>query len=540
MSAVNGPRLDASLGPVDLMVRGGTVVDGTGNPRYRADVGVTSGTIVGMGDLSTIRAARVLDASHLLVAPGLIDIHSHSDFTLLVDARAQSSIGQGVTTEVIGNCGHGCAPITDAAWFRSNIYGYTSGVEMNWHTVGEYLQRLEDARPAVNVAMLVPNGNLRLSVIGMAERPAALHEVRQMVRLLEAGLRAGAFGFSTGLEYPAERACSEAEVSALCRVVAETGGLYATHTRNRDVGALEAIEEAVRTAEATDVRLQISHIIPRRAGVPDAPARALALVDEARARGVDVEFDAHTRLHGITNLSTCLPPWALAEDHPGLAASLRDPRARAKMKEYPSIISSFARGGWDRIFLFKSDRCADRVGKSIPELAGPGQDPWDAIYDILLAEIADVHAPLCVCQAYDEDDLAVTYRHPVCTIGSDATALGVDGPLAASTFLGAFTWAAWFFRRFVREKAVFTIEEAVHKLSALPAKRLGLSKRGYIGEGARADLVVFDPGRFEDRGTLQSPNQLARGIVHVVVNGCVAFENGRFTDVRGGEVLRPT
>lgn len=537
---MNGTRRKASPGPVDLMVRGGTVVDGTGNPRFRADVGVKSGAIVAVGDLSAIRAARVLDASHLLVAPGFIDIHSHSDFTLLVDARAQSSIGQGVTTEVIGNCGHGCAPITDAAPFRSNIYGYSSDVEVNWRTVGEYLQRLEDARPAVNVAMLVPNGNLRISVVGMAERPAAPHEVRQMARLLEAGLRAGAFGFSTGLEYPAERACSEAEISALCRVVAETGGLYATHTRNRDVGALEAIEEAVRIAEITGVRLQISHIIPRRAGVPDAPARALAVVDRARARGVDVAFDAHTRLYGITNLSVCLPPWALAEEGPGLAARLRDPQARTKMKDYPSIISSFARGGWDRVFLFKSDRCADLVGKSIRELVGPGQDPWDAIYDILLAEIVNVHSPLCLCQAYEEDDLTVTYRHPVCTIGSDATALGVDGPLATSTFLGAFTWAAWFFRRFVRERAVFTVEEAVRKLSSSPAERLGLSKRGYIGEGGRADLVVFDPGRFEDCGTLRSPNQLARGIVHVVVNGCVAFENGRFTGARGGEVLRRT
>ncbi len=525
---------------MDLIIRGGTVVDGTGRPRFRADVGVADGMIAEVGDLSTAGAAQILDADGLVVAPGFIDIHSHSDFTLIVDPRAQSSISQGVTTEVIGNCGHGCAPMSAMEVCRGNIYGYTPGVPITWRTFSEYLARLEEVQPAVNVAALVPNGNLRLAVVGLADRAATAREISEMAKLLESGLAAGAFGYSTGLEYATERACGEAEITALCRVVAEAGGLYATHTRNRDVSALAAIEEAIRTAEQAGVRLQISHIIPRRVRGSDLASQAVALVDQARARGIDAAFDAHTRLHGITNLSACLPPWALAGDTAEIAARLRDPAARVRMKQYESIISSFGLGGWDRVTLFRSDRRPELVGRSFQELAAGAQDPWDAVYDVLLAEIDDLHRPLCLGHAYDEGDLRTTYEHPHCTIGSDATALAVDGPLAGSIFLGAFTWVGWFFRRFVREDARFTLEEAVHKLTALPAERLRLQRRGVLREGAWADVVAFDPGRFEERGTLETPNRLAEGVSHVVVNGCVTVAQGSATGRRGGAVLRRT
>ena len=218
---------------LDLVVQAGTILDGTGGQRFRADVGVSDGRIVAVGDLADADSTRRLDAEGLLVAPGFIDIHSHSDFTLLIDPRAQSSIYQGVTTEVVGNCGHGCAPLTDPGLFTGNIYGYAPDVEIDWHSMSEYLARLDAAGPAVNVVSLVPNGNLRLAVLGMEDRPATEDEIGQMERLLEASLEEGAFGFSTGLEYPTERACSEEETIRLCRVVAQTGGLYATHTRNQ-------------------------------------------------------------------------------------------------------------------------------------------------------------------------------------------------------------------------------------------------------------------------------------------------------------------
>jgi N-acyl-D-aspartate/D-glutamate deacylase len=523
---------------LDLIVQGGTVVDGTGSARYRADVGVRDGRIEAVGDLAAAEAARRLDATGLLVTPGFIDIHSHSDFTLLVDPRAQSSIVQGVTTEVIGNCGHGCAPITDPELFKGNIYGYTPALEIDWSTTAEYLQRLDAGRPAVNVAALVPNGNLRLAAVSDLERPATPDEVREMLRLLEEGLEAGAFGYSTGLEYPAERACPEEETIELCRAVARAGGLYATHERNKEVYAVEAVEEGIRVAQAAGVRLQVSHIIPRRGGPDDARERAIAAVERAHDRGMDVGFDAHTRLHGITNVSAALPAWAFEGGADQLAVRLRDPATRAKMKSYESLISSFGLGGWDRVFLFKSESSPDMVGKSFQELAPPGGDAFDAIFDLLLEEIDDPQGPMCVCHSYEEDELRQTFEHPLCTLESDATALGVDGPLAGTDFLGAYTWAAWFLRRFVRETPVFTWEQAVHKLTAMPAERIGLGDRGRIEAGARADVVALDPDGVREQGTLETPSRLAEGVAHVVVNGGVTMEGGTLTGDRSGQVLR--
>jgi len=525
---------------LDVLIRGGTVVDGTGTAAYRADVAIEGDRIVAVGGLEGAQASATLDATGMTVSPGFIDIHSHSDFTLLADPRAQSAIAQGVTTEVVGNCGHGCAPLTEPERFVGNIYGHTSDVDMDWRTTAGYFDRLDAARPAVNVAALVPNGNLRLATMAELNRPATAEETARMGRLLQEGLDAGAFGYSTGLESPDERASTEAEVIALCRIVARSGALYATHTRNKEARAVEAIEEGVRVAEAAGVRLQVSHIIPRRGGPDNALERAMRVVERANDRGMDATFDQHTRLHGITPISSALPAWAFAGGADALAARLRDVAFRSEMKRSESLFSSFALGGWDRVYLYQSRSHPESVGRSFLDLAPDGGDAYDALFDILLAEADEPHITLAICHSYEEEQLRQTFRHPLCTVGSDATALGTDGPLAGSVFLGAFTWAGWFFRRFVRETAEFSIEEAVAKLATSPADRLGLGDRGRITERSRADVVVFDAERFGERGTLEDPNRLAEGVAHVVVNGEVTMEDGAFTGKRGGRVLRRT
>jgi N-acyl-D-aspartate/D-glutamate deacylase len=528
------------LTPVfDVLIKGGTVVDGTGRPGYRADVGIQGGKIEAIGDLAHTSANWLLDASGLIVSPGFVDIHSHSDYTLLVDPRAQSSVAQGVTTELVGNCGHGCAPIADPEAAIGNIYGYDPSLPITWTTLAGYFEQVERVKPAVNVVSLVPNGMLRLAVSGLADRAPTADELAQMRRLLIDGLEQGAIGFSSGLEYPIERACRAEDLTDFCKIVARYGGIYATHVRNRDRWPVEAIDEAIQTAQEAKVRLHIPHLAPRRGGPPDPDRLALERIDRALADGVDVSIDMHTRLHGLTNLSVALPAWAFVGGSGKLRERLRDPATRAEFANYESLISSFALGGWESVSLLTSSKRPDWVGKSFVEIADEtSTTPFDAVLDVLLAEADDPHVPLCLCAAYEEIQLQRNYEHPAGGVASDATALGVDGPLATKVFHGAFTWASWFFRRFVREEQTFTLEEGIRKLTSWPAGRLGLANRGVLQPGAWADVAVFDAATFGERGTLRAPNQLAVGMRQVVVNGAVELANGQFTTERGGQVLR--
>ena len=474
-----------------------------------------------------------LDAAGLCVAPGFIDLHSHSDYTLLVDPRAASAVHQGVTTEVVGNCGFGCFPIVDPALARKAIYGYSDAVPLDWATAGGYFERLEQARPAVNVASLVPNGQLRLATVGLDDRPADAAELERMRALLREALGEGAWGYSTGLEYAQEAGATEEEVTALCGAL--DGELYATHTRRRDEGAADSVAEAIRTAEHAQVRLQVSHLVPRN-GIEES-RRSIELVDRARDRGLDVEFDMHTRRFGITHLYAALPPWALGAEPDELASLLRDPAARDRMRPHRSILS--AGGDWSRIVLFDNPFWPEYARRDLAGIAAErGQDPLDAVYDLLVPAADELHALMVIINAYTEEEQREAFAHPCCVPGSDATTLAPDGPLAGSFFHGAYTWASWFWRFMVREERLLSPAEAVHKLTGQPAARLGLPDRGVLRPGARADVTVFDPARLAERGTTFEPNQLADGVVHVLVNGVHTLRDGELTGDRGGMVLR--
>ena len=520
---------------LDLIVRGGSIIDGSGAPAFTGDVAIADGRIVEVGRIAAVEGVEELAAGGLTVAPGFIDPHSHSDFTLLVDPRAVSAITQGVTAEVVGNCGYGCAPIGNPDVAREVIYGYRTDVPITWRDVAGYLDRLEEAKPAVNVLTLVPNGQLRLATVGIAQRPATGAELARMKGMLREGLEQGAYGYSTGLEYATEIGATEEEVTELCRVAGAAGGIYATHTRNRDEASVEAVAEAIRTAENAGTALQVSHITPR--GGREDTERAIDLVDAARARGSDVAFDMHTRLYGTTYLKVLLPMWAFDGTRDEVAKRLADPECRAKFKEYRSLITAL--GDWDRIVLLDNPAFPEFSRRSFSEIAKmTGKSPLDSAYDILLAEVDQIHRPFIILHSYTEELLQQTYQHPHCMVASDATALAPDGPLAGSAFHGAYTWASWFYRRMVRELGVFTPEEGIRKLSALVAERFGLAGRGVIRQGACADLAIFDPATFGETGTTFEPSQTAKGMVHVLVNGVVSMRDGRLTPERGGAVLR--
>ena len=520
---------------VDLLIRNGTVLDGTGGEQL-ADVAVKDGRIVGIGNSDAWEALETLDAAGLLVTPGFIDIHSHSDYTLLVDPRAVSAITQGVTLEVIGNCGFGCAPILNPALAPGNIYGFNNLISLSWNSVGQYLDRLAAARPAVNVVKLVPNGQLRRSTVGVAERPATARELGAMKSLLAEGLEQGAFGYSTGLEYPAERGAPDAELVELCKVAAKAGGLYASHTRRRDEGAVSAIDEAIRVGEQAGAKIQISHLLPRKTSGGEA-GQSLDLIERARGRGLDIAFDMHTRLYGTTFLDTIIPPWASADGPAALARHLASAQSRRRMREYQSIITG---GGWDRIVLLDHPGFPQYSRRSFGDIArqqGQG-DAFDIAFEILAADIDAPVRAMVIIHAYTPDQQAQIFAHPLCMPGSDATTLAPDGPLAGSSFHGAYSWASWYFHFMVHERKLLTAADAVERLTSFPARTLGLSDRGRIAAGYCADLAVFDAEQYCASATTFEPNQLARGMRHVVVNGVVTLKDGQLTGERGGEVIR--
>ena len=521
----------------DILIRGGTVHDGTGAEPVRADVAIRDGRIVGVGhDLCAEgEAARVIDAAGLLVAPGFIDIHSHSDYTLLLDPRAVSAVHQGVTTEVVGNCGHGCFPIRDVEQSRRAIYGYSAAHPLTWSTADGYFEALEEAGPAVNVLSLVPNGQLRLAVVGLDDRPATPDELDEMKRLLHESLEQGAWGYSTGLEYAQEVGATEAELTALAAVAAPAGGIYATHTRDREEGAAGAIDEAVRTARGADVRLQVSHLVPRSG--TEVTHACIEVVEQAERQGLDVAFDMHTRLYGTTFLQTALPPHALGAGPDELRALLTSRTAREEMKDYQSILS--AGGDWSRIVLLDNTVVPEASRRDVASLAAErGVEPLDLVYDLLLAALPDPSRLMVIILCYTEDRQREAFAHPLCSPGSDATTLAPDGILAESVFHGAYTWASWFYRFMVRQEGALSPAEAIHRMTGMPADRLGIEGRGVLRDGAFADVVVFDHDAFGETGTTFEPNQLARGVEHVIVNGVHTLDDGSLTGQRAGAVLR--
>jgi N-acyl-D-amino-acid deacylase len=519
---------------LDVLIKNGTVVDGSGAPGRRADVGVRDGRVVDVGPIEGAQAGDVIDATGRLVTPGFIDIHSHSDYTLLRDPRAMSAIHQGVTLEVVGNCGHGCFPLGDLHAAPISIYGHHEDTPLEWRDANGYFERLEAATPAVNVLSLVPHAQLRLGTIGLTQRGATNEELATMARGLEQSLDAGAWGFSTGLEYPAEKGSTESEITELCKIVARRGGLYATHTRARDDGAADAVAEALRTARAAGVRLQISHLLPR-SGLEEGH-RCIELVDAAQ--GQDVAFDMHTRLHGLRYLQTLLPIWALEGGRRRIAERLADDRERMRIKQSDGV---FAVADWSSVVLLDSQAWPHYGRRSIAEISverGDG-DVLDTVYDLLLrAATTTGETLIMISPCHTERQQREVFVHQLCAPGSDATTLATDGPLAAETFHGAYTWAAWFYRYMVRETGLLTPEAAVHKLSGFPAARLQLSDRGVLRAGARADVVVLDSASYGERGTTFDPNRLSVGVDHVLVNGVWTLRAGKLTGERAGAVLR--
>ena len=519
--------------PFDLVVAGGTVHDGTGAPPRRADVGIQADRIASIGDLAAASRTRALDATGRIVAPGFIDIHSHSDESVLVEPRLLSTLHQGVTTVVAGNCGSSTAPAIGLAADEVDRRLERFGIERTWTSFDEYLTEVERRGCAINFCSLLGHGRLRQSVIGGERRPPSSGELAAMRALLASSLEEGAIGLASGLIYPPSSYAQTPELVALAEVVSRYDGLYASHIRNEGARLVEAVQEGIAVGRRSGARVQLSH--HKAAGRQNwgKVRTTLALIAAARDEGVDVAADQYPYTASSTGLGVVVPDWVHEGGTDALLARLRDPGVRQRIRDADTETER----RWDAIVIARAHRQPALVGRTVAEIAAErGQEPLDVACDLLVEEEAAVAV---VIHSMREDDVQLVMRAPFVSVGSDSSAVATDGPLAeGQPHPRAYGCFPRVLGRYVRELGVLGLEEAIRKMTALTASRLCLRERGEVREGWFADLVVFDPVAVADAATFERPHHYAIGIDAVVVNGSVALERGRVEERLHGRVLR--
>ena len=500
-------------GPFDLLIRGGRVVDGAGNPWLRADVAVRGDRIARIGHLPDADAGRVIDAAGLVVAPGFIDPHTHAVRGVFDVPTADNYLLQGVTTLTEGNDGASPWP------------------------VGEHLARIADTRISPNWGIFAGQGTIRRLVLGADDRDPTPDELDRMRRLVAEAMEQGAFGLSTGLFYVPGSFSSTEEVIALSEVAAGYGGIYISHMRDEALRLLDSVRETIRIGEEAGIPVQMTHHKAISRDMWGRSADSLALVDAARARGVDVTIDQYPYTASQTGITAVVPQWAQAGGTRELIARLRDPETRRRIREEIVFRIEHDRGGGDPanivIGLCAWDRSLE--GKSLADiLAGREIETTTANAADLVMEIVERGGARAIYHAMDERDVERIMRHPATAIGSDGGVSVFGAGVPHPREYGAF---ARVLGRYVRERGVLTLEEAVRKMSGATAARLGLQDRGLLREGFFADVAVFDPERVIDRATFEQPHQYAAGVEYVLVNGVLVVDGGEHTGARPGRVL---
>jgi len=525
----------------DTLIRNGLVIDGLGSPGRRADVAIVVDRIAAIGDLGDVDASRVIDAAGLVVAPGFVDIHSHSDTTLLSDGRARSKIAQGVTTEVNGNCGIGVAPASGPhgplVRTEAKTIDLDPAASLEAETFGEYLDALVQARPAINVATLVGHAPLRIQTIGLDARAATPSELRDIASAARAALDDGAFGVSTGLTQVPLIWSDEDELVAIATAAASRDAVFAIHMRSYADGLEDAVDEAIRVSQRSGARLQISHMTSSGRRNRAKAAAAMAKVDAAVSDGLDVAFDVYPYLAGSANLSQLLPDWVQAGGSDAMVARLADPEARQRASA-DWTASRFL--DWDEIEICLVDPGQEALlGLTLRDAAARLgiADPADAGIELIRATENRVSM---IAYGRSDENLMAALAHPRVVIGSDGLAMDPAGPSGAGLpHPRSFGCYPRLLGEYVRERRVIPLERAIAISTSIAASRIGLADRGRIAEGAFADIVIFDADGVADLATYRKPLTFPRGIVHVLVNGAFALADGHQVDlVRAGRVLR--
>lgn len=517
----------------DVVISGGTVLDGTGAQPVAANIGIIDGVIAQVSD-QPLRGQQRIDADGQVVAPGFIDLHSHADFRLPGWPAASTQLPQGVTTLLVGNCGFSPFPVADLQEMKSTTAFLEPELNWEWQGHRDFTRVVAESRPAINMATQVGHHALRSAVLGGAERLAEPAELAQMADLLADAAGSGTQGFSTGLIYAPGTYSDEREVQYLVSAAARAGLLYSTHIRNEGAKLTDAVREAIRVAENAGARLQISHLKAAGPANHGTVGLALDLIDEAAERGVDVAADVYPYTASSTTLTTRLPAWAMDGGPKGLLARLADPAQRAALlaelraEERPSTPASGV-----MIADIGPGRYGDTAGQSLAQIAtAEGIDAAEATLRILAEHEGAVSV---VLHSMAAEDVEKVVAHPRVAIASDGWVMRPEGP--GQPHPRSFGTFPRVLAHYVRDRGVLSLAEAVRKMTSLPASRLGWSDRGVLHPGAVADVVVFDPQTIADRSTFTQPWQLATGVSEVLVAGQVALRGGQPTGVRAGSVL---
>src|SRR5262245_28939706 len=526
----------------DLLIQQARVIDGSGAPSFVADVAIRGNTIAQVGTITSPQAGVMIDGTGLTLAPGFIDIHTHSDYTLLVNPLAESKVHQGVTTEVIGNCGTSPAPLGDEGYpiIRARM-AQQYQLDVSWRTLGGYLGRLTEAGSAVNVVPIVGHGTVRSAVMGYAQRPPTATELARMQALIADAMSEGAFGLSTGLVYAPGCYADTDEIVELAKVVGQAGGMYFSHIRGESNSVLEAAQEAISVGQQAGVAVQISHL--KTAGRENwgKTSALLDLLDQANARGLDVTGDMYPYTAGATSLGALLPPWVHEGGLGKLMPRLQDQRVRARIRQdieqgVDDWWNPARAAGWSEVQISRAPQHRSYQGMRLSDVAAlRHQEPLEAALDILLAEEGNAGVVLFMM---GDAQVQTILQHSRVMIGSDAGATapyGVLGrghphPRAYGTFPRVLG-------NYVRERGLISLEEAISRMTGLTAWRLGLTDRGLVRPGYKADLVIFDAQHIADQATYDMPHAYPTGIRWVLVNGQVILRDGERLPVLPGRVL---
>ncbi|MEJ2383694.1 MAG: D-aminoacylase [Xanthomonadales bacterium] len=523
----------ASAAEYDLIIRNGTLYDGSGAPPVRGDVAVNGDTIARIGDLGDSSARQEVDAQGLAVAPGFINMLSWANVSLIEDGRSQSDIRQGVTLEVMGE-GFSMGPWNDAIKAETLEKQTDIRYAIEWTTLGEYLQYLEDRGVSTNVASFVGNGTLRQYVIGYDNRPATADELAAMKTLLDGAMREGAMGLSSSLLYAPSMYADTAELTELARVAGRHGGMYVSHIRDEGDRLLESIDELITIAREANVPAEVYHL--KASGQPNWPKLETAIerIEQARADGLAITADIYTYHASSTGLHVQLPDWAREGGIDAAIARLRDPDTRAK------ILSEITfRNGPDSILLvgFRNPELRKYIGRRLDELAAElGKSPAETMVDLIVEDNSRVQV---VYFSMSEDNIRRKMAVPWIAFCSDAASMAAEGVfLEQSTHPRAYGSFARVLGKFSRDEGILSLEEAIRRLTGFPAENLKLDRRGRLAPGHFADIVVFDPARVRDRATFEQPHQYAEGMVHVWVNGEQVLRDGAHTGARPGRFVK--